>query len=187
MQLREHDDVGLVDEPDVDERTVVVAVVDRLDEDACRALKRLRQRCGPPVVLVVGDLDDAGLLCAVEAGVSAVVRRTEATGAALRDAVVSVAVGNGSLPPDLLGRLLANVSRLQREVLTPSGLNHAGFTDREVVVLRFVAEGLDTGEIAEKLSYSERTIKSILHDVTTRLRLRNRTHAVAFAMREGLL
>jgi DNA-binding NarL/FixJ family response regulator len=50
-----------------------------------------------------------------------------------------------------------------------------------------VADGCDTAEIAGRLSYSERTIKGILHDVKTRLHLRNRTHAVSYAMREGLL
>jgi DNA-binding NarL/FixJ family response regulator len=54
-------------------------------------------------------------------------------------------------------------------------------------VLRLVAEGFDTADIARKLAFSERTIKTVIHDVTTRLCLRNRTHAVAWAMREGLI
>jgi DNA-binding NarL/FixJ family response regulator len=60
-------------------------------------------------------------------------------------------------------------------------------TGREIAVLRLVADGLDTGEIAQTLSYSERTIKNVLHDITTRLHLRNRAHAVAYALREGLI
>ena len=50
-----------------------------------------------------------------------------------------------------------------------------------------VADGLDTSEIALRMSYSERTVKNVLHDLTTRLQLRNRTHAVAYAVREGLI
>ena len=42
-------------------------------------------------------------------------------------------------------------------------------------------------EIARELCYSQRTVKNILHDVTTRLQLRNRSHAVAYAVREGLI
>ncbi|WP_383826475.1 response regulator transcription factor [Streptomyces sp. NPDC058486] len=57
----------------------------------------------------------------------------------------------------------------------------------EVDVLRLVAEGYDTADIAAKLSYSERTIKNVLHAVITRLQLRNRSHAVAYAMRQGLI
>jgi DNA-binding NarL/FixJ family response regulator len=44
-------------------------------------------------------------------------------------------------------------------------------------VLRLVADGLDTGEIARELAFSERTIKSVLHDVTTRVG-RPRRHEV---------
>jgi DNA-binding NarL/FixJ family response regulator len=91
------------------------------------------------------------------------------------------------VPPDLLGRLLAQVGRLQRQVLAPRGLNFAGLTEREVAVLRLVAEGHGTSEIARRLSYSERTIKNVLHDVTSRLNLRNRSQAVAYALREGMI
>ncbi len=59
--------------------------------------------------------------------------------------------------------------------------------EREIAVLQLVAEGYDTGEIARKLSYSERTIKKVLHDLTMRLQLRNRSHAVAYALRAGLI
>ena len=54
-------------------------------------------------------------------------------------------------------------------------------------MLRLVADGYDTAEIAQQLAYSERTVKNVLHDVTTRLQLRNRSHAVAYALREGLI
>ncbi len=76
---------------------------------------------------------------------------------------------------------------MQRHVLAPRGLNFAGLTEREVAVLRLLAEGLDTAEVARHLSYSERTVKSVVQDVTRRHNLRNRTHAVAYAMRQGLI
>lgn len=95
--------------------------------------------------------------------------------------------GDGTLPSDLLGRLLTQVGKLQRQVLVPRGLSFSGLSKREIAVLRLVAEGLDTGEIAQRLAYSERTIKNVIHDVTTRLQLRNRSQAVAYAVREGLI
>ena len=54
-------------------------------------------------------------------------------------------------------------------------------------MLRLVSEGFDTAEIAAKTSFSERTVKNVLHEVTTRLQLRNRAHAVGYAMRHGLI
>ena len=72
-------------------------------------------------------------------------------------------------------------------VLAPRGLAFSGLSDREAEVLKLVASGHDTAEIAGRLSYSQRTVKNILHDVTTRLQLKNRSHAVAYAVREGLI
>jgi DNA-binding NarL/FixJ family response regulator len=132
-------------------------------------------------------VDDRSLLGAAEAGVTGVVRRSEATAGNLGAAIRSAAVGEGTLPPDLLGRLLRQVGQLQRQVLSPRGLTLSGLTERETAVLRLLAEGYDTAEVGQKLFYSERTVKNIIHDVTSRLELRNRAHAVAYAIREGLI
>jgi DNA-binding NarL/FixJ family response regulator len=59
--------------------------------------------------------------------------------------------------------------------------------DREAEVMRLVADGLDTSDIAEHLSYSESTIKGVLAKLMTRLEARNRCHAVAIVVREGLI
>jgi DNA-binding NarL/FixJ family response regulator len=41
--------------------------------------------------------------------------------------------------------------------------------------------------VGRRLYFSERTVKNVIHDVTSRLDLRNRTHAVAYAIRQGLI
>ena len=66
-------------------------------------------------------------------------------------------------------------------------LSFAVLTDREIKVLKLLAEGLDTAEVGRRLFYSERTVKNIVHDVTSRLNLRNRTQAVVYALRQGLI
>ena len=114
-------------------------------------------------------------------------RRSEAVADRVSEAVMTAANGDGSVPPDLLGRLLNQMSRLQRQVLAPRGLSLNGFSDREVDVLRLLSEGWDTSEIAGKLAYSERTVKNVIHDITARLQLRNRSHAVAYAVRAGVI
>ena len=137
--------------------------------------------------LVATQLDDNGLMIAVEAGVSGVLRRREASPEVLARAVVAAANGDGTLAPDLIGRLLNQVSRLQQDVLTPRGIGPDGLSGREREVLKLLADGLGTNEIASALAYSERTIKNVIHDVTTRLNLRNRSHAVAYAVKAGIV
>jgi DNA-binding NarL/FixJ family response regulator len=66
-------------------------------------------------------------------------------------------------------------------------LSFAVLTDREIKVLKLLADGQDTAEVGRRLFYSERTVKNIVHDVTSRLNLRNRTQAVAYALRQGLI
>jgi DNA-binding NarL/FixJ family response regulator len=185
-QLRPRPEVRVVEAAEAERAQVALVVSDRVSEPALRLIRTL-QRNGTRMVLVVAELDDADLVAAVEAGVAGVVRRTEATPERLIGVVRSAAAGEGALPPDLLGRLLNQVGKLQRQVLWPRGLTFGGLADREIEVLRLVADGLDTAEIAAKLSYSQRTIKNILHDVTSRLHLRNRSHAVAYALRQGLI
>jgi DNA-binding NarL/FixJ family response regulator len=149
---------------------------------------RAVQRQGPSRAIVVAStLDDSGLISAVEAGVIGLVRRSDATPERLVQVITRAAAGEGSVPPDLLGRLLNQVGSLQRQVLMPRGLTFSGLSAREIDVLRLVADGFDTSEVSMKLGYSERTIKTVLHDLTSRLQLRTRGHAVAYALREGLI
>ena len=186
-QLRGRPEVRVVSRADIEQAEVALVVADQADEAALRVLRAIQRGGVPRTVLVARTVDDATLVAAAEAGVAGLLRTHEATAEALVRVVQRVAAGNGDVPADLLGRLLEHVGRLQRQVLAPRGLAFAGLAPREAQVLRLVADGLDTGEIASQLCYSERTVKNVLHDVTTRLQLRNRSHAVAYAMREGLI
>jgi DNA-binding NarL/FixJ family response regulator len=186
-QLRSRAELLVVDESDVDTARVALVVADEVDDEAVRVVKALQRNGCPRVVVVITHLDDGGLLAAVEAGACGFLRRVEAVPDRLAAAVRAATAGDGTLPPDLLGRLLDQMGRLQRQVLAPRGLTFSGLSEREITVLKLVADGLDTAEVANQLYYSERTVKNVIHDVTTRLNLRNRTHAVAYALRQGLI
>ncbi len=186
-QMRGRPEVYVVEPANADDAKVDVVVVERLDERAECLLRNVRRTAKRPMVVVCAHVDDDALLRAVELGASALLRRVEATPERLSTSVVAAARGEGQLAPDLLGRLMAQMSQLQQNVLAPKGIGANGFTVRELEVLRLLADGFDTSDIAEKLAYSERTIKNVIHDVTSRLHLRNRSHAVAFAMRTGVI
>ncbi len=186
-QLRPRPEVEVLGPDELERARVAVVVADSIDEETVRALRTLHSSGVRHLVVVAAQIDDADLVSVVEVGVAGLVRRSEATADRLVSVISSACAGEGSVPPDLLGRLLAQVGRLQRQVLGPRGLTFSGLAEREIQVLRLVAEGFDTAEIAAKLSYSQRTVKNVLHDVTSRLHLRNRSHAVAYALRQGLI
>ncbi|WP_410592711.1 response regulator transcription factor [Amycolatopsis sp. lyj-23] len=139
------------------------------------------------VLLVPAEIDDPALIACIGAGAGGVVPRAEATPERLVAAVTQVAGSGGVLSPRMVGRLFDQVARLQNQVLAPRGVGPTGLSDRETEVLRLVAQGFEVKEIAEKLAYSERTIKRVTHDVLNRFQLRNRAHAIAFALEGGLI
>jgi DNA-binding NarL/FixJ family response regulator len=186
-QLRRHPEIDLREETGAGPGTVAMLISDALDESALTRLRRLVRSEGARAVLVVGALREAELLNVIECGVGAIVWRHEATAQRLVQAVLAAANGDGDLPADLLGRLINQVRTLHRGAVGRTGALATGLSPREVDILRLVAEGFDTGEIANKLSYSERTVKNVVHGLTTRLHLRNRAHAVAYALREGYI
>ena len=183
-QLQARPDVLVVAESDAS-ASVVLAITDTIDDVLLQRLRVLHRERGMAVVLVVGRLDPRALLSVVEAGVCAVVARAGATPERLVRAMRASLQRQAELPPQLVRNLLDHVGQLDRDVPTPSGLSIAGLTSRERDVLELIAEGHSTREVALRLSYSERTIKNILQDLTVRLNLRNRTQAVAYALRHG--
>jgi DNA-binding NarL/FixJ family response regulator len=186
-QLRTRPEVVVAENGDAATATVAIVVADEVDDSTIQTMRAVLRGGCRRVLLVATRLDDGALLSAVEAGACGMLRRSEAVTERLLGAIRTAAAGDGTVPPDLLGRLLDQVGRLQRQVLAPRGLTFAGLTDRETRVLRLVADGFDTSEIANTLAYSERTVKNVIHDVTARLQLRNRSHAVAYALRAGLI
>jgi DNA-binding NarL/FixJ family response regulator len=166
---------------------VHVLAAHRLDSRAVPMLRKSAAGDSRPGVLVLDEMNEAQLVLAVECRVQAVLPRSAADGEQLARTVVGVATGDGLLPAALVGGLLKHLRHLRQQVLDDAGFNAAGLTPREVAVIRLLADGLDTKEIAVHLQCSERTVKGVLHHVTRRLRLRNRSHVVAHAMRYGVI
>ncbi|WP_410604725.1 helix-turn-helix transcriptional regulator [Amycolatopsis sp. lyj-90] len=184
--LRTRPELLVVDIDELTERDVLVVQVGRMTPRVVAGLRE-ESRAGIVKVLLAGEIRENDVLSAVECRVVAVLPQTRTSTDRLVETIVSAASGRGLLPPDLLGQLLGNIRRLQHDVLSPRGLSSAGLTTREVDVLRLMADGCDTGEIADKLCYSERTVKNVIYELTKRLNLRNRPHAVAYAMQAGVI
>lgn len=168
---------------------VLVIVADTVDAWSLAQIAAAADTAGPAPrpVLVVGHLDETAALQVIEAGGLHVVRRDDCTAPLLREVVRAAVRGEAWLPNDLLSSLLTRMGRTQREVLAPRGLTILPLSPRQLAVLRMISEGADIASIARELSYSERSIKHIVHEITEQLGVRNRTQAVAHAIRTGLI
>jgi len=68
---------------------------------------------------------------------------------------------------------------------TPSATD--GLSPRDVEVLRLISEGYRVAAIAQRLCYSESTVKKAIHDLMVKVGARNQTHAVAIAIRSRVI
>jgi DNA-binding NarL/FixJ family response regulator len=144
----------------------------------------VRETIGARVIVCASDSGQDAALSALQAGAVGYLRKDELTPETLASAVRAAADGTSVVTPDLLEHLLAKLP--ENNEPKPAG-GRARLTDREQQVLALIAAGHPTREVALELSYSERTVKNVLHDVVTKLNARSRSQAVAFAVREGLI
>jgi len=61
------------------------------------------------------------------------------------------------------------------------------FTEQELTILRYMADGLTNKEIGDKLTFSQNTIKAKITDILDKLNVRRRSAAVAAAIRQGVI
>jgi DNA-binding NarL/FixJ family response regulator len=165
---------------------VLVLSARRFGVDVIAQLRRLASEVAAPTVLIANEITGAEALTAVECRVMAILPRASVTGERLARSVTAATTGNPVMPTKVIGEFLKQVEHLQR-AMTSSRTSQARLSQREIDVLRLAAEGLDTNDIASQLDYSPRTVKNIVYVMTQRLGLRNRPHAVAYAIRAGIL
>ncbi len=172
--------VHLAPVPDLDRTSVLVV---QADEGGVSAAARLVAGTGVRLVGISGSTSQQVLLRAVEAGFAGFLVRSDLTPDGLVAAVRAVACGAGSIPPRSLSRLLDDLAH----AVGPRAGRAPLLAARELDVLRLLAEGDSTREIANALCYSERTVKNIVHDTLSKLRCRTRAQAVAVAARQGAI
>lgn len=181
-------DVALV-LPDETARVAVVAV-DRVDDTALELVGATsRQQHRPKVVVVATEVVPAEARRAIALGVRGLLRRREASTDRLVRTVLTSAAGSCTVPADLLDPLLGaggDPAAAAETGEAPLWLG-PGLSERERAVLHLVSQGMETDEIARELCYSARTVTTVMRDINQRFRLRNRAHAVAYALRGGLL
>jgi DNA-binding NarL/FixJ family response regulator len=99
-------------------------------------------------------------------------------------AVRTVARGEAVIDAAIAGRVMAE---LRSDNVLPKPDHEDSLSERDIEILRLLAEGQSNQAIAEHLSISEKTVRNRLSLVFRRFHLKNRTEAALFAMRRGLV
>jgi DNA-binding NarL/FixJ family response regulator len=141
----------------------------------------VRQTGDARVIASASSWQQEDIVATIEAGAVSVLRKDTLTAESVEANVRATLQGAGVVPSDLLSGLLVAVRSRDGDARS------SRLTNREEQVLRLIADGHATREVAAELCYSERTVKNVLHDVVTKLGARTRSHAVAHAVRAGLI
>ncbi|MFJ3762922.1 response regulator transcription factor [Streptomyces sp. NPDC090080] len=153
----------------------------RLAPQVLEEIFRITQREGrTSVIVVTTDLSDRSHKKAEAMGASRVIVQHSETSF---DELVRAAIEPMTFPENQ-----ASDNSVQPEIENPANEGDAEtLGSRDIEVLRLLANGIDTVRIARQLNYSERTIKSVIQRIVTVLSAQNRVHAVATAIRMGLI
>ncbi|MFS8101844.1 LuxR C-terminal-related transcriptional regulator [Lentzea alba] len=143
--------------PDRTDAHVLLAVVNEL---CAQQAARLKATGSPKIVVIAARVHDLTPSIAAQAGLAVPLRRADVN-------------------PERLIKLLVNGPAVQEPARV--------LNDRDLQLLRLLADGATIAEVAARLFCSERTVKYALHQLLDRFGLRNRVHAVAWALRSGLL
>ena len=150
--------------------------------EACVAIKDVAPTARI-IMLTVSD-EEADLYDAVKNGASGYLLKDSSIDE-VAQAIRVVADGQSLISPSMAIKLLdefKQMSRTDRQQVPSPRL-----TDRELEVLKLVAQGLNNREIAKRLFISENTVKNHVRNILEKLQLHSRMEAVMYAVREKLL
>lgn len=163
----------------------VVLIDNNISEcDSSEAVREIKEESpGVRIAMLTDCENEEELFSAIESG---------ATGYLLKDTKVGELVksieliGNGEVvvSPPLSEKFVGKFASMR---LKEAESSQAGLTEREIEIVRLLAQGATNKEIAEKLFIAENTVKVHLKNILEKLKLRNRQQLVAYAVQEGLV
>ncbi|HEY45374.1 MAG: LuxR family transcriptional regulator [Anaerolineae bacterium SM23_ 63] len=149
--------------------------------DGLQAISDIKQADPEARILVLTSFDeDEKVFTAIKSGAQGYLLKDASPKELLR-AIRDVYRGEPSMHPTIAHKLMRELQRASSLPPTEEPL-----TEREMEVLKLVAQGHPNQEIAEKLVLSERTVRTHVSNILSKLHLANRTQAALYALREGL-
>jgi DNA-binding NarL/FixJ family response regulator len=137
------------------------------------------------LMLTISD-EEADLYDAIKAGASGYLLK-EISIDEVADAIRSVWAGQSRISPSMAAKLLTEFAAMSKRADERQQLPAPRLTEREMEVLKLVAQGLNNRDIAKELFISENTVKNHIRNILEKLHLHSRMEAVVYAVREKLL
>jgi len=137
------------------------------------------------LMLTVSDEED-DLYEAIKAGANGYLLK-EISIEEVASAIRAVVSGQSLISPSMASKLLNEFTSLAKKAEERQAVPAPRLTERELEVLKLVAEGMSNREIAGELYISENTVKNHVRNILEKLHLHTRMEAVVYAVREKLL
>ena len=147
--------------------------------EATRQVKQVSPRT--QIIVLTSYHQDEHIFPAIRAGALSYVLKDVEPGE-LATAVRKAARGEVVLHPRVAARVVQEIHGSREEALNP----FTELSDREMEVLKLIADGMSNSDIAEALVISEKTVKSHVSNILSKLHLGDRTQAAVYAWREGI-
>ena len=140
----------------------------------------LKARPSTKIVILTTYSDDRSIFSALDAGADGYLTK-HSPASEIERTIHAVHGGDVQFDPLVQARLARTTRRGRLDVLRPAGL-----TARELEVLKLMAAGLSNDELATHLHVSEATVKTHVNNIFSKLEVRDRARAIAYAYRQGL-
>ena len=157
------------------------------DKDGLEVTQILHQDFPQIKVIILGliDLTDEIMTC-IEAGATGYILK-ESSFEQLVETIRSVHRNEAFCSPRMAASLFSRIAELTSESKTQIASASVKLTERELDVLRLIAEGLPNKEIAKRLFIEAQTVKNHIHNILDKLQLHNRFETVQYARERKLL
>jgi len=158
--------------------------------DGIEATRRIRELSPETQVLALTSfIEDEKVFAAIEAGALGYLLK-DVSPEHLVEAIKAAQRGEAQLHPEVTKKLMQQVTaKAKPQETAPSQVDETGsedLTERELEVLRLIASGMSNREIAQALNIAEKTVKTHVSNILSKLHLADRTQAAIYALQKGL-
>jgi NarL family two-component system response regulator LiaR len=150
--------------------------------DGIQATLEIKKNCPDSKILIISSfVEESKVIAAIKAGASGYLLK-DSSPQEIETAILNVFKGETAFPSRITSILVKELNRPEKD---PEKSNL--LTDKELIILKLVAQGMSNQEIADRLFLSVWTVRTYVTTILDKLQVDNRTQATLYALREGLV